>query len=118
MFYVLKIIKHNSCPYLHNISIICTDKYGQIIQDLVTAVNTFGDVKYRCNYFQFLTKHYGWKYLRDKYGCLAGKVCQNSARKHIQNNNGVAHWAPKFGRKGLPEDKELNVKRFLINNSR
>lgn len=85
---------------------------------MVIAINTFGDNKYRANYLQFLTKHYGWKYLREKYGCLAGKNCQGTAREHIRANDGVALWAPKFGRKPTAENKELIVKTFLINNSR
>ena len=88
------------------------------MQDLVIATNTFCDPKYRTNYYQFLSRHYNYRFLRDTFGCKAGWRVDKSAREHINRNNGVALWKPKLGRHKTPEELQTAVKSFLINNSR
>ena len=88
------------------------------MQDLVIATNTFCDPKYRTNYFQFLAKHWNYKWLHNNYNCKAGWRVGESAKAHIAANNGVALWAPKFGRPPTPDNITQVVKSFLIDNSR
>ena len=68
----------------------------QIVSDLCVAINDFGDVKYRTQFYQFLRPHYDYRYLNKKFGCRAGWRVAQSSNEHLSNNGEVAPLASKL----------------------